>query len=45
MGAGKSYVGKRLAERLGYDFIDLDQYIIRKEHRSISIIFKEEGED
>ena len=44
MGAGKSYVGKRLGERLYYDFIDLDDYIESKTNRTIATIFEEEGE-
>lgn len=45
MGAGKSTVGKCLAERLGMDFVDLDEEL---EHRcgvSIPFIFREEGEE
>jgi len=45
MGAGKSYIGKRLAERLDYDFMDLDDYLESKANRSISDIFEKEGED
>jgi len=45
MGAGKSYIGKRLAERLDYDFMDLDDYLESKVNRSISDIFEKEGED
>ena len=44
MGSGKSYTGKRLAHLLGYDFIDLDRMLEEGEKRSISSIFKEEGE-
>jgi len=44
MGAGKSYVGKRLAQRLDFDFIDMDDYLELKANRSISDIFEEEGE-
>lgn len=45
MGSGKSYIGKRLAERLGFQFIDLDDYLEQKAQRTISTIFEEEGED
>lgn len=45
MGSGKSSVGVRLAARLGYDFIDLDDYIEKKIGLSIDEIFKEQGED
>lgn len=45
MGSGKSSVGVRLATCLGYDFIDLDNYIEKKIGLSINEIFKEQGED
>lgn len=41
MGCGKSSVGKVLASRLGCAFADLDDYIVRREGRSIPEIFKE----
>ena len=44
MGSGKSTLGKRLAEVLNYKFIDTDLEIEKKEGRTISQIFKEEGE-
>ena len=44
MGAGKSTVGRHLARRLGWKFIDLDQEIERREHRDIADIFKKDGE-
>ncbi len=44
MGAGKSTVGKLLAEKLNYNFIDTDELIARKCGKSIAEIFKEEGE-
>ena len=45
MGSGKSTVGKRLAEARGMNYIDLDEYITRREDRSIAEIFKEVGEE
>lgn len=45
MGAGKSTVGKCLAERLGMDFVDLDEELERRCGVSIPFIFREEGEE
>jgi len=44
MGAGKTTIGKLLARHIGYDFVDYDQYIIKKENKSISEIFEDKGE-
>lgn len=44
MGAGKTSVGKALARRLGWAFVDLDKRIEHREQRSVSAIFAEEGE-
>lgn len=44
MGAGKSTVGKALAERLELPFVDIDEHIARKAERPIFEIFKGEGE-
>lgn len=44
MGCGKSSLGKKVARKLGLDFIDLDKYIEQKEGRSINEIFAEKGE-
>lgn len=43
-GAGKSTVGKHLAELLGRDFFDLDEEIVRVAGCSIPDIFAREGE-
>jgi len=45
MGAGKTTVGKVLAQRLGWKFYDLDQLIENREQRSIASIFAESGEN
>ena len=44
MGCGKSYIGKRLAKKLGWSFIDLDEYLEKKEGQLIRKIFQSEGE-
>ena len=43
-GSGKSVVGKRLAQRHGAAFVDLDQVIEREAGRTIPEIFAQEGE-
>lgn len=43
MGTGKSTVGRRLAERLGHDFIDTDE-LIEARHGPIPQLFAEHGE-
>ena len=45
MGSGKSTVGRALAERLKYAFVDTDTYIEEKANMSISDIFSDRGED
>ncbi len=44
MGSGKTSIGKKLAEKLQLDFIDLDDYIEEKEQTSINKIFEAKGE-
>ncbi|MDD2581979.1 MAG: shikimate kinase [Desulfuromonadaceae bacterium] len=44
MGSGKSSVGKIVAERLGYRFIDLDAEIVAVTGCSINEIFARDGE-
>jgi shikimate kinase len=43
-GSGKSSVGKLLALRLGWAFVDTDQQIIRRAGKSIAEIFAHAGE-
>ncbi len=43
-GCGKSTVGKRLAERLGKQFVDADEELVRTFGKSIPKIFAQEGE-
>lgn len=45
MGAGKSSVGRRLAEKLGFPFIDADHEIEAAAGKSITEIFADHGED
>ena len=44
MAAGKSTVGKLLADRLGWRFLDPDAEIVRSTGTSIAEIFRERGE-
>jgi shikimate kinase len=44
MGAGKTSVGRALARRLGWTFVDADDLIERKAGKTISRIFAEDGE-
>ena len=44
MGSGKSTIGKSLAKKINFEFVDLDQLIEQKIDSSISIYFKEKGE-
>ena len=45
MAAGKSTVGRRLAERTGFRFVDLDEAVEELAGRPIPDIFRREGED
>lgn len=44
MGAGKSTIGKLLAQQLGWDFLDSDKEIETRTGASIPLIFEIEGE-
>jgi len=44
MGAGKSTVGRMLADRLGWEFLDLDTAIETREKLSVADIFAAHGE-
>lgn len=45
MGAGKTTVGKALANELGLTFYDLDWYIEDRYHRTVAQLFAERGEE
>lgn len=44
MGCGKTHIGKKLAKALKIPFVDLDDYIVKKEKRAIPEIFASDGE-
>lgn len=45
MACGKTRRGKEMAAELGIRFIDLDAYIVEREHRTVAAIFAEDGEE
>ena len=45
MGAGKTTLGKALAKTMNLQFIDLDDFIVARYHKTIKEIFAQEGED
>lgn len=44
MGSGKTTVGRIVADRLGWDFVDLDTDIEEREHDTVANIFATRGE-
>ncbi len=44
MGSGKSSIGRKLAARMGYDFIDTDKEIEKEYGGSVRDMFEREGE-
>lgn len=45
MGSGKSHIGKRLAPKIGCEFIDLDHLVETNAGKKISVIFQTNGEE
>ncbi len=45
MGSGKTTVGKLLAEKLHFSFVDMDSHIEEKQFKTVSQIFTELGEE
>lgn len=43
-GAGKSTVGRMVAERLKTEYVDIDSILVRKEGKPVTMIFAEKGE-
>lgn len=44
MGTGKTVAGERLAQRLGFDFLDTDLMVEKETGKKIAEIFEKEGE-
>lgn len=44
MATGKTTVGKRLAEQLGYAFVDTDDLIVERTGQTVAEIFHQKGE-
>lgn len=45
MGSGKTTIGRALADRLGWDFVDLDEEIAAEQGMSVAEIFERFGEE
>lgn len=45
MGSGKTTIGKYISRELGYEFIDTDEYIMKKEGLTVNDIFSKKGEE
>jgi shikimate kinase len=44
MASGKSFIGRKLAEKIDFDFVDLDEFIETNEEKTIKALFEEKGE-
>ena len=45
MGSGKTTIGRSLAKKLNFQFIDTDLFIENRQKKTVSEIFSEKGED
>jgi len=45
MGSGKTTIGRELAKKLDFQFIDVDHFIENRQRKTINEIFSEKGED
>lgn len=45
MGAGKTTLGRSLAKTMNLQFIDLDDFIVARQHKTVKEIFAEVGEE
>ena len=45
MGSGKTTIGRCLAERIGFDFVDTDHFIEMQQGMTVSELFARHGED
>lgn len=45
MGTGKTSIGRRVAQSLGFDFVDTDERIIERAGKPIVEIFAQQGEE
>ena len=44
MGSGKTTIGRRIAERIGFEFVDTDRFIEMRHGLSVTEIFARQGE-
>jgi len=45
MGSGKTTIGRKLAKKLDFQFVDVDHFIENRQRKTVSEIFSEKGED